>query len=54
MEAMLDTNVLFSSIFFPSENMNALMEELAKRHLEPARNTASICGTQRLACFTRL
>ncbi|MDR1541179.1 MAG: PIN domain-containing protein [Clostridiales bacterium] len=29
---MLDTNVLFSAIFFPSERMNALMETLAGRH----------------------
>jgi putative PIN family toxin of toxin-antitoxin system len=32
MEAMLDTNVLFSAIFFPSEHMNALIEALTKEH----------------------
>jgi putative PIN family toxin of toxin-antitoxin system len=29
---MLDTNVLFSSIFFPSERMNKLIDALTRRH----------------------
>ncbi|MDR1439081.1 MAG: putative toxin-antitoxin system toxin component, PIN family [Clostridiales bacterium] len=29
---MLDTNVLFSAIFFPSERMNALIDTLTRRH----------------------
>jgi predicted nucleic acid-binding protein len=32
MEVMLDTNVLFSAILFPSERMNALFATLDKRH----------------------
>jgi putative PIN family toxin of toxin-antitoxin system len=32
MEVMLDTNVLFSAIFFPSEHMNNLMLALTRKH----------------------
>ena len=32
MEVMLDTNVLFSAILFPSERMNALFAALTKKH----------------------
>jgi predicted nucleic acid-binding protein len=32
MEVMLDTNVLFSAILFPSERMNALFSILTKNH----------------------
>jgi predicted nucleic acid-binding protein len=32
MEAMLDTNVLFSAIFFQSERMDGLFRELSKNH----------------------
>ena len=32
MEVMLDTNVLFSAIFFPSERMNGFFSLLAKNH----------------------
>ena len=32
MEVMLDTNVLFSAIFFPSERMNGLFALLTKNH----------------------
>ena len=32
MEVMLDTNVLFSAILFPSERMNALFATLTKKH----------------------
>ena len=32
MEVMLDTNVLFSAILFPSERMNALFRELVQNH----------------------
>jgi len=32
MEVMLDTNVLFSAIFFPTERMNGLFSSLTKNH----------------------
>ena len=32
MEIMLDTNVLFSAIFFPSERMNSLFAQLTSNH----------------------
>jgi putative PIN family toxin of toxin-antitoxin system len=32
MEVMLDTNVLFSAIFFPSAGMNALFAKLSQEH----------------------
>jgi putative PIN family toxin of toxin-antitoxin system len=32
MEVMLDTNVLFSAILFPSERMNSLFSTLSKEH----------------------
>ena len=32
MEVMLDTNVLFSAILFPSERMNELFRELVQKH----------------------
>jgi len=32
MEVMLDTNVLFSAIFFPSERMNGFFSLLTKNH----------------------
>ena len=32
MEVILDTNVLFSAIFFPSERMNALFAALTQKH----------------------